>query len=215
MELVMLWKIKKKSKMIITKLEPVTKAKYKVFIDEQFAFILYKGELSRFQIKEGTDLTERVYAEIREILKKRAKLRAMHLLNISARTENGLREKLMQGGYTEDAVDEAIRYVKSFGYINDEAYVRNFVECRCDKKSRREIEMLLAQKGMRGELVEHVLEEVYAEHSDQSAIMDIIEKKRWHPEEMDEKEKQKMYAYLMRKGFRYEDLRQVIQMRSE
>lgn len=201
--------------MIITKLEPVTKAKYKVFIDEQFAFILYKGELSRFQMKEGNNLSEQSYVEIQELLKKRAKLRAMHLLNIAARTENGLREKLMQGGYTDEAVEEAIRYVKSFGYIDDEAYVRNFVECRRDKKSRREIEMLLAQKGMRGELVERVLEDVYEEHSDQAAIHDIMAKKRWRPEEMDEKERQKMYAYFMRKGFRYEDLRQVIQMHSE
>lgn len=205
--------------MIVTKLEAVTKAKYKIFIDEQFAFILYKGELSRFQIKEGQELSEEIYKEVQLILVKRAKLRAMHLLNIAARTEEGLRQKLLQSGYTSEAVEEAIRYVKSFGYINDEAYVRNFVEVRCAKKSRKEIEALLAQKGMKGELVDRVLEEVYEEHSDQNAIQQIIEKKRWNPETMDDKEKQKMYAYLVRKGFRYEDIRrslsQVIQMGSE
>lgn len=193
--------------MIVTKLEAVTKAKYKVFIEEQFAFLLYKGELSRFQIKEGQELSEEVYQEIQIILTKRAKLRAMNLLNIAARTEEGLRQKLVQSGYTSEAVEAAIQYVKSFGYINDEAFVRNFVEVRCAKKSRKEIEALLAQKGMKGELVDRVLEEVYEEHSDLSAIQAIIGKKRWDPETMDEKEKQKMYGYLTRKGFRYEDIR--------
>ena len=132
--------------MVVTKIEAVTKAKYKVFIDEQFAFMLYKGELSRFQIKAGTELTEEVKSQINEILIKRAKLRAMHLLNVMARTEDGLRQKLIQNGYPQSAVEEAIKYVKSFGYINDEAYVRNFIECRKDKKSRKEIEALLMQK---------------------------------------------------------------------
>ena len=36
--------------MYVTKIEPVTKTKYKVFIDGQFAFVLYKGELSRYHI---------------------------------------------------------------------------------------------------------------------------------------------------------------------
>lgn len=200
--------------MIVTKIEAVTKAKYKVTIDEQFAFMLYKGELSRFQIKEGKEISETVLTELNAILVKRAKLRAMHLLNVMARTEEQLRQKLIQNGYPKDIVEEAIQYVKSFGYINDEAYIRNFVECRCGKKSRKEIEALLAQKGMKGTLVDNVLEEVYEEHSDRAAIKEILQKKRWNPDDADERTKQKMYAYLMRKGFRYNDIRQAIQITS-
>ena len=200
--------------MIVTKLEAVTKTKYKVFLDEQFAFMLYKGELSRFQIKEGKELSESELDQIRELQIKRAKLRAMHLLNVMARTEEGLRQKLQQNGYPKEAIEEAIRYVKSFGYINDEAYIRNFVECRCEKKSRREIEALLNQKGIKGELVDKVLGEVYEEHSDRIAIQELLIKKKWNPEEADEKDRQKIYGYLMRKGFRYEDIRQVIQLSS-
>ena len=32
--------------MVVTRVEAVTKTKYKVYVDGQFAFILYKGELS-------------------------------------------------------------------------------------------------------------------------------------------------------------------------
>ena len=126
--------------MRITKIEPVTKTKYRIYIDEQFAFVLYKGELSRFRLKEESEVTEETIHTIKnDILVKRAKLRAMHLLNAMARTEAQLKQKLLQGGYPEDVVDVAIAYVKSFGYINDEAYVSNFIETRYNKKSKREI----------------------------------------------------------------------------
>ena len=36
--------------MTVTKIEPVTKSKYKIYLDGQFAFVLYKGELSRYHI---------------------------------------------------------------------------------------------------------------------------------------------------------------------
>ena len=65
--------------MTVTKLEPVTKMKYKVFLDEEFAFVLYKGELSRYGIREGVQVEEELHRKIMdEIILKRAKLRAMH-----------------------------------------------------------------------------------------------------------------------------------------
>lgn len=205
--------IRRKSDMIITKIESVTKTKFKIYVEEQFAFTLYKGELSRFCLKEQGEITEEIISRIKaEVLVKRAKLRAMHLLNEMTRTEAQLRQKLKQNGYPEDVIDGAVAYVKSFGYINDEAYIRNFVESRKGKKSRREIYALLGQKGLNQETVETVLDEMYEEHSEQEAIREILRKKHWDSEESDIKEKQKIYAYLVRKGFRYEDIRQVIQV---
>ena len=59
--------------MRITRIEPVTKTKYRVSVDEQFAFVVYKGELSRFHLKEECELTEDTYAKIKEVLLKRAR----------------------------------------------------------------------------------------------------------------------------------------------
>ena len=146
--------------MRITRIEPVTKTKYRVSVDEQFAFVVYKGELSRFHLKEECELTEDTYAKIKEVLLKRAKLRAMHLLNDMARTESQLRDKLKLGGYPSEITEAAIAYVKSFGYINDDAYIRNFIDSRKDKKSRREIYALLRQKGVDMNRAEEIMEEM-------------------------------------------------------
>lgn len=114
--------------MYVTKIEPVTKTKYKVFIDGQFAFVLYKGELSRYHIAQDTEVDERLVSQIlSEIVLKRAKLRAMHLLTDMDRTESQLRTKLKQGLYPDDIIEQAMAYVKSFGYVEDENYARRFV----------------------------------------------------------------------------------------
>ena len=164
--------------MRITRIEPVTKTKYRVSVDEQFAFVVYKGELSRFHLKEECELTEDTYAKIKEVLLKRAKLRAMHLLNDMARTESQLRDKLKLGGYPSEITEAAITYVKSFGYINDDAYIRNFIDSRKDKKSRREIYALLRQKGVDMNRAEEIMEEMYEEHSDQEAILCLYRSER-------------------------------------
>ena len=101
--------------MVVTKVEMMTKIKYKVYLDEQFAFVLYKGELSHYRISEGALLEEETVQEIlQKVISKRAKLRAMHLLEDMDRSEAALREKLVQGLYPEEAIETAISYVRSF-----------------------------------------------------------------------------------------------------
>ena len=199
--------------MTVTKIEPVTKTRYKVYVDGQFAFVLYKGELSRYHIAEDSELEEEIYQNLRkEIVLKRAKLRAMHLLNDMGRTESQLRTKLLRNDYPSDIVEEAIAYVKSFGYINDAEYARNFIENRKEKKSKKEIYAALCQKGLPKDLIETALEECYADDDSIAAIEAIVRKKKFDPKSTDYKEMQKMMGYLVRKGFRYDDIRQVIQV---
>ena len=198
--------------MNITKIETLTKTKFKVFLDGEFAFVLYKGELSRYGIKEDGELEEEVYSKIvDEVLTKRAKLRAMHLLEKMDRTEAGLRDKLKDNGYPEISIDRAIDYVKSFGYINDERYAFNFINNRKDSKSRREIYALLYRKGIDKEVMDNAFNEVYEESDDKEAIRRLISKRRVDVNNCSDEELNKLYGYLGRKGFTYGDIRQVVQ----
>lgn len=205
--------------MTVTRVEPLTKTKFKVYLDGDFAFVLYKGELSRFGIREGEKVPEDTVEKIRtEVILKRAKLRAMHLLEDMDRTEAALREKLCQGLYPPDVVEDAVQYVKSFGYLNDSRYAENFVRSRQGSKSRKEIQAMLLRKGITAEQIEAAFEACYDEENgdgEKGAIQKILKKKRFSPEECDESEMQKIYAYLARKGFRYDAVRQVIQNYNE
>ena len=199
--------------MQITDIKSVSKTKFKVYLDGQFAFTLYKGELFRYRIQEDGELSEEVYQEIREkVVLKRAKLRAMHLLNDMDRTESQLRTKLLNGDYPADITDEAIAYVKSFGYINDESYIRRFIESRKNSKSKKEIYALLMKKGVDMERVREILSEYYSAEDSLNAIRDLLRKKRYDPKSATDQEMRKIYGYLARKGFGYEDIHQVIQI---
>lgn len=199
--------------MQITDIKSVGKTQFKVYLDGQFAFTLYKGELFRYRIQEDSELSEEIYQEIREkVILKRAKLRAMHLLNDMDRTENQLRTKLLNGDYPADIVDAAIAYVKSFGYINDESYIRRFIESKRNSKSKKEIYALLMKKGVDMEQVQEILSEYYSTEDSLNAIRDLLRKKRYDPKRATDQETRKIYGYLARKGFGYEDIRQVIQI---
>ena len=198
--------------MIVTKVEPLTKTKFKVYLDGQFAFVLYKGELSRFGIREGADIPEETERKIRiEVILKRAKLRAMHLLEDMDRTEAALRDKLLQGLCPPDIAQEAIEYVRSFGYVDDARFAENFIRSRQGTRSRREIRAALLKKGVSAELIDQAFEACYDESSEEAAIRRLLQKKKFDPGHIREEERQKLYAHLARKGFRYETVRQVIQ----
>ena len=181
-------------------------------MNHQFAFVLYKGELRSYKISDGRELSEEELDEIREkILLKRAKKRAMHLLEDMDRSEAGLREKLKAGLYPEDLIEAAVTYVKSFGYLNDVRYAENFILARKSTKSKREILALLNRKGICSADIEKAFESCYGESEEVEAVRRILAKKKVDVRTADEREMQKIYGYLGRKGFRYDVVRQVIQ----
>ena len=145
---------------------------------------------------------------------KRAKLRCMHLLEKRDYTEKELRQKLENGKteYTEEQIDGAIAYVKSFHYVDDGRYACKYIEALQSRKSRRQIEQELYQKGVDRELIQEAFEET-GEVPEEEQIARWMEKRNFHPEEVDLKEKQRMYAFLARKGFRAENIQRA--MKSE
>lgn len=201
--------------MLVTKVVPLSKTRFQIYLEEKPAFVLYKGELQKYGVSEGKEITEPAVKQIKtEVLLKRAKLRALHLLNDMDRTESGLVQKLIQGGYPEDVALEALSYVKAFGYVDDLRYAEQFVRSRMMKKSRRELYVALLGKGLDSSIVEQALETYFTEGSEQTAIEQLIRKKNFDIRSADEKAKKKMFDYLLRKGFRYEDIRQALQVSS-
>jgi regulatory protein len=201
--------------MIVTNIEPVTKVKSKVFIDEQLAFALYKGELSRYHLKVGNEVSQEIYQEItEEVLVKRAKLRAMNILKSMDKTEHELRTKLCQNFYPQEVVDIAIDYVQSYHYIDDRRYVKSYIDWKKKSKSRRQIENELLKKGIAKELIaeyyedEEVDEEIFL-------VKKLAQKKCKDLENITKEERQKLYQFLMRKGFRCSDINRVLKGNEE
>ena len=162
------------------------------------------------QNRNNTLIEEKSELEIKEEVR-RAKLRALHLLTAMDRTEANLREKL-EVSYSAETVEKAVEYVKSFGYLDDERYVKNYIESKSRSKSRKQIEQeLLYKKGVSKEAVERGFEQ--AEQEDVTIVIEkYMRKKRIEPENCDYEQKQKFFAYMMRKGFQIDDLKKVFDL---
>ena len=192
--------------MEITKIQALTKQKYRIFLDGESAFAVYKGELSRYHLEEGAVLPPEVYEElVNRVLKKRATLRAMHILERTDKTEAQLRRKLEESEYPKEAVESAIAYVTSYGYLDDRRYAEHYIEWKKQGKGKARLKMELVQKGISREIIEEVLESTDF-GATREMIRQIILKKRKTDIPMNEKEKQRLYGFLMRKGFSSSDI---------
>lgn len=193
--------------MIITDIIAVDKKRDKVFIDNEFAFVLYKGELHLYGIETGKTISDSIYSTIvNEVLLKRAKLRAMNLLTKKDYTEKQIRKKLSEGYYSEAQIDLTIQFLKEYRYIDDVRYVRNYFFAYIQTKPRNKIIQKLLEKGISQDLIDSLVDEIYEEEAELTDIPDemelghkLLEKKKYDIcGSM--KEKQKAYGYLIRKG---------------
>ena len=200
---------------IVTKITEISKARSKVYIDYEFAFVLYKGELRLYHIKEEQEIAEEDYEELmNKVLPKRAKLRSMNLLKNKEYTENQLRNKLRLGFYHEKIIEEAIAYVKSYHYIDDVRYTAQFIEYNMGMKSKKRMEMDLLKKGIDRELINSTFEELQEEDIQENELVMIkklVEKKHFDARIATNQEKMRLYAFLYRKGFSSENIKKVIQ----
>lgn len=191
--------------MIITGIQEVTKAKVKVFIDYEFAFVLYKGELGTYGICEGKEISEETYRVILdEVLTKRAKLRCMYLLKSRDYTKHGLMEKLRKEYYSEEVIERAIAYVVSYDYVDDERYARAYINYAGKTKSRKQIEFELNKKGVAKDDIAAAFAEMNESDdlvSEESLIRALLVKKHYEKESATVEERRKIIGFLYRKGF--------------
>ncbi len=198
--------------MIITAISPLDhgKGKAQVSFDEKEALILYISEIKKLGMEEQMFVSEVLYHRLfYEIVGKRAIKRAMHLLEKMDRTEQQLRKKLLEGRYPNELVEEAIAYVKSYHYIDDERYARTFIRLNQDRRSIGRMKMDLFAKGISADTIDRAIDEEY-ETLPETLIQKLMEKKNFDPDAATRQETAKMYQYLFRKGFSRDEIMHVL-----
>lgn len=192
---------------IVLSVEPCPGGKRRLHLNNGETWILYRGELHSCSLAEGSELSQVQYEQIRhDIIGKRAKKRAMYLLEKMDRTEQGLRKKLLEGEYPPDLVEEAIAYVKSYHYVDDARYADCYVRLHGASKSRGKLLTELQQKGIDRELADRVLAEHDEERDEPELIRQLLQKRHYDSKEATLQEQRRMYGYLARRGFRSADI---------
>ncbi len=202
--------------MVITDITEFTKTRSKIYLNDSFAFVLYKGEIRRYGLKVGHELSENLHHEILdEVLVKRAKLRAMSLLKGREYTTAQLRTKLKQGLYPDEVIEKALSYVAFYHYTDDERYATDFIRVNNSRKSRRRMEQDLIKKGISTETIASAFaqcEQTGDMADEEVLIAKLLRKKNFDRENADPKEIQKIYGFLIRRGFSGEHIRHAMRI---
>ena len=188
--------------MIVKAVVPVDKRKCKVFLEGDFAFVLYKSEAARFHIEEGNDLPAKTYEMIEEeILLKRARDRALYLLQSQGRTQAEMIKKLKDDGYSQSVTERVLSFLQEYHFIDDNAYTENYIHVNKGRKSKRQITYELQQKGVDRDQIRQMLEENPVD--EEETVRALLKKKTGGRIPEDKKEIQKLAAFLGRKGFSF------------
>ena len=200
--------------MIVTRIQPISNNRYRIYTDDRVFCILYKSELSTYDIVEGRVITDELCEQIKtEVLTKRARLRAMNLLMKHSFTEHKLREKLVEGGYPDDIVDDAIDYVVGYGYVDDRAYARDYITSHSQDKSIRRLTYDLLARGISKDIIDEVLHDTEGtidEVDEEAQIRRLLDKRRFVPSQADPETIRKTCTYLTGRGYSADTIRRVL-----
>ena len=186
--------------MIITEILPYGKMKSRVLTDGDLVFSVYRGELKKYGLEEGRELSERMTEEVLlPLLTKRARERIVKLLKDRDYPEAELRRKLELSWYPEQCIAEALKWARERHYVDDRRFAENYIRWNGEGKSRRRLMYDLGQKGISRELAEELLEEMPPD--EEAQIRKELKKLNYRPENADLKERQRIAAKLSRRGY--------------
>ncbi len=200
--------------MLITKIESGKNKRYRVFGDDTYLFALYRNELKHYQIEENAMIEDSVISSILdEIIYKRAKERALYLLEKRPLTVSGLRDKLRYHDYPEAVVEKVIAFLEQYHYLDDMDYVRMYTGSYSSKKSKKQIVYDLMRKGISKSLIDIYFEE--NEYSEQEGFEKQFERYVRGKDLGNLAIRQKVFRYFYGKGFTVSMIETALRSRME
>ena len=191
------------------------KKKYKVELEcigTLVTMSLYPSEVRRYSIEKDNFISQEYYKELCDILYKRGKERALYYLKTSDKTVAQMRTKLKEGFYPQEIIDKIILFLEEYGYLDDYRYASNYLNYNKNIKSQKRIKYDLTLKGISRQIIDDISHE-FNEDIELKQIELYCRKKL--KSDMDEKEHNKIIMSLIRRGFKYEHVRRVLQRVSE
>jgi len=181
-----------------------------VYLDGKFAFGLAAIEairLKRGQVLSDADIERLQAADDVE----KAREKALRFLGNRPRSEWEVRQNLQKAGYEAGAIDRVLDRLRGIGLVDDAAFVRYWLDNRAQFKPKGAVALRqeLRQKGVEREVIDAVLAE--SEHADDQAALQAALAKADRYRQLSRQEfAQKLGAYLARRGFAYETVREAV-----
>ena len=192
----------------VTEVSPYNKTKARVKLDSGFTFALYKGEISKYGIEIDEYISEeKINLIVENVLKKRAKERALYLIGDAVKTKKQISDKLLKDYYPQSVIEYVMSFLEEYSFIDDYDYASRYVMTYSEKKSVLQIKNDLYKKGIEKSVIESVLSE--NDIDEDVSIEKLLGKSLVKYDLNDMKSKRKIYNMLLRKGYSYECINRV------
>lgn len=134
------------------------------------------------------------------------------LLKYRPRSENELGQRLKQKGFPGEVVSAVVRFLKEKKYIDDEAFAKAWAAWRREKGfGPRRISRELKLKGVSSGIISRQLAGAVKEDSEEEAVYQAARiKLATYANLPEEKIRQRLYGYLLRRGFPEESVIEAI-----
>jgi regulatory protein len=171
---------------------------------------MFKKRNWRAKTNDESEESKNEPREIVDIEKARRRTfdRAVNLLTYKPRSENELRQRLLEKNWTNaEIVESVLAKLKEYNYLNDEHFAKEFAASRLRQKQigKRVLKQKLMLKKLDKETVDAALEKAFEETPEEEVIERAIEKRlrlKGKPETREDSKK--FYDYLLRQGFSYD-----------
>ncbi|HZZ44017.1 MAG TPA: regulatory protein RecX [Tepidisphaeraceae bacterium] len=179
-----------------------------------FAFGCNLNVVARFRLREGMTLTAEEVGEIeRGEVRQECFDRAMGYLQGRLHGRKELQRKLMRQEYGERIVEGVLDDLVRLGYVNDEQFAKTKAMSAAQHKhhGRRRAQMELMKAGVKGEVAEKALDEVYEKHDSVSVARELVRKKVAELRRLEPMvARRRLVGMLQRRGFEYEAIKGII-----
>jgi regulatory protein len=181
-----------------------------VYLDGIFAFGLARVVAAWLQVGQ-TLSDEKIDSLQNEDTLEVAYQKSLHLLGYRPRSENEVRRKLTEKGFSGEVIDSVSERLKSSGLIEDGQFAKIWVENRATfrPRSHRMMAIELRQKGVTDDAIQAALDSSV----DDSAL--AYEAAVRYSRRLSELEwgefRERIYGYLRRRGFSYGTITMAVQ----
>lgn len=189
--------------MIITKIKRIASTnRFHVYVDEKWCGIFLDEILARYKISTNQEWEESEFKEIKEENDRKVAFEmAVSYMEKYVVSEKGIRDYLKKKSFSGAVIFDVVEKLKEYGFVDDEAFAKNYFESLSASKGKRAIANKLKEKGIKSEIVEELLENVQEEDEIEKAI--VLAEKFVKNRDNSLKTKQKCLAHLIYKGYDY------------
>lgn len=189
------------------------KNRVNVYIDEEFAFSCDAEIVYKYGIKKNNEVNAKQLMEIMEEENfVKCKNSALRIIERTYKTEKEITDKLREKGYDEKSINRTIDFMEEYNLLNDKKYTDMYIKDKIKVQGINKIKYNLLRKGVCEEVIRDKITNISKDDEKEGALK--LAQKKYNQiinREQDKyKVSQKLYRFLVSKGYDYDCINEVI-----